>query len=132
MGFDTVFLRRDTAPELLEEARKGFVVLTRRVRLDGRPNVYVIVHDRVEDQLSQLAALVDLGCWIDPFSRCSLCNTPLKPCSPLEVRELVPEYVFMTQESFARCEGCGRVYWKGTHHERMYDRIRNVIRDRGS
>jgi len=132
MGFDAVYIRHDTPESLLDEALSGRIVLTRRSRLRDRMNVHVVVHDRVVDQIRALAAVVDLAPWVEPFTRCSLCNTVLTTCEPAEAQGLVPEYVFLTHDTFARCAECGRVYWKGTHHGRIRDTIDRVIGERGS
>jgi uncharacterized protein with PIN domain len=40
-----------------------------------------------------------------------------------EVSERLPPYVRATQTRFSECPGCGRVYWPGTHWERMSARL---------
>jgi uncharacterized protein with PIN domain len=35
----------------------------------------------------------------------------------------VPPYVYLTQERFAICPSCNRVYWHGTHADEMLKRI---------
>lgn len=55
--------------------------------------------------------------------RCSLCNSLLVTVSPLEVRELVPCFVWQTQSDFTFCVSCRKVYWKGTHWEKLVRRF---------
>jgi hypothetical protein len=39
-----------------------------------------------------------------------------------QVFEKVPPYVYRTQDRFAMCPDCGRVYWHGTHANEMQKR----------
>jgi uncharacterized protein with PIN domain len=57
------------------------------------------------------------------LTRCLECNSLIKEVSKSEVRALVPSYVFETQEEFRRCPDCKRVYWRGTHRERMIEKV---------
>jgi uncharacterized protein with PIN domain len=43
-----------------------------------------------------------------------------------EVKELVPPYVFKTQEQFRQCPACGRLYWRGTHWRAMTRRLEGL------
>jgi uncharacterized protein with PIN domain len=43
------------------------------------------------------------------------------------VFERVPPYVYLTQDRFAVCASCRRVYWHGSHAEEMLARIRSVL-----
>jgi uncharacterized protein with PIN domain len=35
----------------------------------------------------------------------------------------VPPYIYLTQDRFATCPSCNRVYWRGTHVDEMLKRI---------
>lgn len=75
-------------------------------------------------QLAEVLARFDLYDRVQPFRRCMRCNTPLEPIAREEVRGRVPEGVWESYESFAWCPICRRVYWKGSH----YDRMRGMLR----
>ena len=53
------------------------------------------------------------------------CNVVLKRVSKESVFEKVPPYVYLTQERFALCPSCNRVFWHGTHADQMLKRIRS-------
>ena len=36
----------------------------------------------------------------------------------------MPEYVKARQRDFRSCRGCGRIYWPGTHCERIEERLK--------
>jgi uncharacterized protein with PIN domain len=59
------------------------------------------------------------------FTRCLECNVVLAPVDKEAVFERVPPYVYLTQERFALCPSCNRVFWHGTHADQMLKRIRS-------
>jgi uncharacterized protein with PIN domain len=96
------------------------VILTRDNGLAGRPlaaNHLLIVSDRVEEQVTQV--LDSYPAEAHPLTRCSECNETLISIDKSEARNLVAAYVYKTNDAFLRCEACGRIYWKGTHVDRM-------------
>jgi uncharacterized protein with PIN domain len=73
---------------------------------------------RLEDQLRQVRT--DVGPPSNPaFSRCPVCNQPLVEAAPELVADRVPPYVRRTHKSFSLCAACDRLYWPGTHWQRM-------------
>jgi len=61
------------------------------------------------------------------FTRCTLCNEPLETVTAQSVRGELPEPVLETRTSFRRCFACGRIYWSGSHVERMRRRLTEVL-----
>jgi uncharacterized protein with PIN domain len=47
------------------------------------------------------------------------CNALLEPVSKEEVRKGLPPRAAALYDEFHRCPGCGRVYWPGSHYDRM-------------
>lgn len=60
-------------------------------------------------------------------SRCMQCNVPLTPLTRTEAHARVPPYVFQTQDRFFECPECHRVYWAGTHWQRMKALLDEVL-----
>jgi len=117
LGFDVVSLPLLEPPELLRAAA-GRSLLTRLRCLRGR--AVLIEADRLEEQLPE--ALRKLGVRADPRRlgrRCLRCNAELEEVSSQEVAPFIPEHVLHLQRSFRKCPRCHRVYWPGTHWERM-------------
>ena len=80
--------------------------------------------DEVPAQLRQVLQHFALRVDADRLlSRCLRCNTPLVELDPAGARGRVPPFVALTQERFRECPGCGRVYWRATHVERMRQRL---------
>jgi uncharacterized protein len=40
----------------------------------------------------------------------------------------VPDHVFATQSEFMECPSCARIYWPGSHADRMLERLTRILR----
>ncbi len=89
--------------------------------------ILLIASEHSEDQLRQVVSEFDLEVGSDLFSRCLLCNTPVEPVQRDDVRDEVPPYVFETQEHFARCPSCRKIYWAATHVDRAREWLDTVL-----
>jgi uncharacterized protein with PIN domain len=132
LGFDVAYDPFIADDELIRRAKgERRVLLTRDtgvVRRRGLPRHVFVASDHVGEQLAQVAQ--ELGLRLDKdaaFTRCTVCNAELDAVTKDLVRDDVPPYVFATQERFARCRGCGRIYWRGTHVERMERTLAELI-----
>lgn len=96
--------------------------------MKSRNGCIVIESDHLDEQIAYLDHVLGLGEKIKPFSRCSICNLSLKYAKADDVKNQVPEYVFATHEKFARCPGCSRIYWKGTHPARSIESLKNMFK----
>jgi uncharacterized protein with PIN domain len=133
LGYDTVYLRdEDGAAAVRAALRTGRTLLTRRRDFAGRKDMDVFVVE-ADDVLSQLAAAAErfgLRFTADAMSRCLECNQLLVPAKKEEVRDRLPPHVRQTQETFAVCPDCARVYWPGTHYARAVARLLATLRTR--
>jgi uncharacterized protein with PIN domain len=48
-----------------------------------------------------------------------------------EARPAVPPYVYETRAEFRICPLCSRIYWPGTHRERMAAEIGEILEKGG-
>lgn len=127
MGFDTQYMP-SWDEDLIRQARRAErFVLTRRRAYAGRPGVLVIQPDKVMDQLRALAAAIDLKDGMRPYERCAVCNGQLADIDRSEARGRVPEYVYQTHVRFVRCPECRKIYWEGTHRERVAEVLKSVL-----
>lgn len=128
LGFDTLHDPALQDPEIRRLARdEQRVVLTRDRELlkcrDIARGCYVHAI-RVEAQLAEVAERYRLAERARPFTRCLLCNVPLERVEKAAIAERVPEKVRLLQREFTRCPACDRVYWPGSHYERMLAALR--------
>ena len=61
------------------------------------------------------------------FSRCLLCNEILLPVPKEEVEGRVPDFIYRAYDSFHACPRCRRVYWPGTHLQRMKKEVDRIL-----
>jgi uncharacterized protein with PIN domain len=70
-------------------------------------------------QLVEVLRRFDLARAAAPFTRCLRCNASLTVVSKALVEHLLPPRTRESYREFARCPGCERVYWQGSHYIRM-------------
>ncbi|MGQ0798349.1 MAG: Mut7-C RNAse domain-containing protein [Methanobacteriota archaeon] len=133
VGYDTAYPPAIEDRELIAQARaEGRVLLTRDKELAARFDGAVCVgSDVLEEQIREVARALPLRI-VDPLSRCSLCNTPVVPVCAAAVRELVPEGVRSRHKEFWRCPTCSKVYWQGSHWDKMVERLDHLDLPRAS
>ena len=116
------------SPEIIG-AREGFrsrAILTRDRRLLMHARVRHGYYLRSQEPLEQtIEVLRRFGLLPDvkPFTRCLLCNAPLKKVVKTEVIEQLEPLTKIYYEQFRRCTGCGQIYWPGSHFEKLEGRI---------
>lgn len=121
LGYDTRYDPALDDDALLRIAQaEDRILLTRDHALARRGGPYAFLVDH-EDLIHQLRAIRErFGDPMDaPFSRCPVCNARLTVVSREAVALHVPAFIWQQHERFHRCPECGRIYWPGTHFERM-------------
>lgn len=53
------------------------------------------------------------------FSRCLECNAPLEPVDKAAILHRLQPLTRKYFDTFYRCPACDRLYWPGSHHDRM-------------
>ena len=123
LGFDTQVAPPGDDRQVIRIAKaENRMLLTRDMELlkqkETGPSYYI---EKVFplDQLKEVAIRFELITKATPFSRCLECNYSLKVVPKAEVLESLPEKVREGEGPFNLCPGCKRVYWKGTHYQKM-------------
>lgn len=126
-GFDTLYGNDwDDDRIVAAAARERRTILTRDKGMLRRSEVergYFVRSVASEEQLSEVVAALQLERLLAPFTRCRECNAPLEEVPRASVLDRLPDKVRGRYERFKRCPGCDRVYWEGTHYERMQGMI---------
>jgi uncharacterized protein with PIN domain len=122
-GFDTLYRNDWPDREIADIARREHrIVLTRDRALlmlrDISHGCYVHALQPTQ-QLVEIMARLALASRLRPFSLCLECNAPLQPIAKSQVRQRLPLAVQTSHEHFSHCTRCGRVYWPGSHWQRM-------------
>lgn len=123
LGFDTLF-DKDAGDEELAgiSAAERRVLLTRDRGLLKRRIVTHGLFVRDDDPREQLVDVVrrlHLTRRMAPFTRCTVCNAPLEIVAKEDVADRLEPLTARYHHRFRRCTGCGRIYWPGSHHERL-------------
>jgi len=122
-GFDSLWENdyRDEEIVALSLAQKR-VILTRDKGILMRRAVqhgHFVHETESEKQLCEVVRAFQLERTPAPFSRCRLCNAALREVAKDSVRGRVPEAVWKRLDAFTECPQCGRIFWRGTHYERL-------------
>jgi len=123
LGFDTLFENAYTDRQILQLiARERRILLTRDRELLKCRDVFrgcFVRALKAESQLNEVVARYALARHARPFTLCLHCNVRLEAADPGAVAARVPEPIAARYTRFARCPGCSRIYWEGSHWARM-------------
>ena len=127
LGFDTAYEAHIDDGDLVRRAvRQRRIILTRDRRLPDQwrvSGIHLLETETPMAQLREIEAAHAICRDARPFTRCSRCNTGLRPANREDVRGEIPPRVLLDHERFLRCPRCRRVYWNGSH----VDRIRRAM-----
>jgi hypothetical protein len=139
VGFDTLWKDDYQDPELLEISRtENRVLLTRDRELvqkaDPAFSHYVQAIDP-DQQLIEVADVFELRSKIATMkgflTRCLQCNSPILPVQAHQLEDRLPGHVRLQFNEFFLCPRCERVYWKGSHFDRMWERVQKLMAEPG-
>lgn len=131
LGFDTLYENDCTEDRLLlisnNERR---ILLTRDRELLQDPSVERALLIKSEDprlQLAQVLERFDLFNATAVFQRCVCCNNLVESVAKQDILFRLPPKVRIGFDEFQRCRFCDKIYWKGSHFERMQEFIRSAL-----
>jgi uncharacterized protein with PIN domain len=132
LGFDCAY-----APEITDEEIVRLALSDRRTLLTRDrslpeewwiADVYLVREEEVEKQLAEVILHFDLSSRIRVLTRCSECNRELGRVTRAQASRRVPPRVLELHDVFSECPDCGRVYWEGSHAERIRARVDRLVR----
>lgn len=137
LGFDTLY-RNDYEDEKLAQISysQARILLTRDKGLLMRSLVtygYYVRNTNPQQQILEVLQRYDLFKLVSPFKRCLRCNGLLEPVDKQSIVDKLPETVRCLRRQatqvneFQRCQDCHRIYWKGSHYERLQQFIDGVL-----
>ena len=120
LGADVILDPQIGGAAMLKRARaENRILLTRDKRLRTASDVIFIESNGFRDQIRAVLARFPFDVRREAFTRCSRCNAELCRIGHDAVMTRVPPFVYASQEHFAECPCCGRIYWGATHPARM-------------
>ena len=127
-GFDVEYSKRSSDEDLLKRTlSEGRILLTRDRDLHRKafPHSLLLASMELEEQLGEVIEAFGLSSY-DPPTRCPICNTILKEVKREDLTSQVPKSSLERYDDFYICPGCGKVYWHGSHWERIVSRARRA------
>jgi hypothetical protein len=79
-----------------------------------------------DDQLLEVLDFFGITGPFEAFSRCIHCNRVLEPVAKEKVIHRLEPLTRKYFEEFHICPGCDRIYWAGSHHEKMLGWLEKV------
>ncbi len=133
-GFDTFFdPDLDDEPLAEKASREERILLTKDRALLKRKTV---IHGRLirnvmpADQLREIILLYGLRNEIKPFSRCLCCNEVLQPVAKKDIIARLEPLTRKYYADFHICNNCDRIYWPGSHRDKMLNLFKGFQDDR--
>jgi len=127
LGYDVIYLKNVEDSYVVRVARSQDRILLTRDRgipLHFKVNCLLIHSEDIYEQLKQL--LKEFPPSNNKIRRCMDCNEPLLKIDKEEVKEQVPEYIWIHQQEFCLCPKCRKIFWEGTHVKKMLQHIEQI------
>ena len=126
-GFDTLYRNDFGDQEIVDlSVAEARIVLTRdRELLKLRELTHgCYVHAlKPSLQFKEILRRLDLFGSLRPFTLCLECNRPLRDIDKAAVLDRLPPSVRERYARFTTCDACGRIYWEGSHWQRMRELV---------
>ena len=130
MGFDSIYANNFADEEIVKiSAEQKRTILTRDRGILKRTAVtrgYFVRNEDPKLQLAEITKRFDLRKKISEFSRCMECNGILKETKKTDVEKRLPKKVREKQDAFMICPDCGKIYWRGSHVDKMTSLINKI------
>jgi len=130
LGFDVLYENDYEDDEIVKiSLKEKRAILTKDRGILKRNDVthgYWVRSSKVKEQVDEIISRFDLKKLIGEFTRCTECNSILKSIPKSEIINELPLKVSESQKSFSECPSCKKLYWEGTHHQRMLSYINTI------
>ncbi|MCX8124991.1 MAG: Mut7-C ubiquitin/RNAse domain-containing protein [Spirochaetes bacterium] len=138
-GFDVLYDEKWDDKDLAQiAADQKRILLTRDRQLLMRKIVdrgLIVRNTSPHKQIVEILDRLDLWDKINPFSRCIMCNGRVVELSANSEefereRTRIPPGVLEWCKVYYKCINCERIYWEGSHYEKLTKKIENVLSHR--
>lgn len=132
LGFDCLY-RNDYDDERLLELslRDDRILLTRDLGLLKRRDLtrgYFVRATNPQAQIREIIRRMQLENNLRPFARCMECNSLLEAVDKAAIEHRLEPETRRLFNDFRRCPACRRIYWPGSHFDRMQTLIEQIAR----
>ena len=134
LGFDTLY-QNDYADETLAHisSSEQRLLLTRDRGLLKRSVIvygYCLRTTNPRRQLTEVLHRFDLFDSITPFQRCLTCNGRLQPVAKQDILDQLSSNTEQYYDQFHQCQVCHKLFWKGSHFQRMERFVERLLLSR--
>lgn len=123
LGFDTFYRNDLDDPEIVEiAATEERTILTRDggiMKRRAATRGYLVQSTDPQEQLREVLDYYQLREQLQPFHRCLVCNGLLAQVEKATILDQLEPKTIRYYDNFFQCATCGKIYWQGTHYERM-------------
>lgn len=130
LGIDTFYKNNIQEKEIINIAiNDQRIILTKNKNLLKRNEIingYWMRNENVESQIKEVIQRFKLQKEIKYFSRCLICNSKLKFIEKEKIINRIPSRVKEWCNEFYYCENCDKIYWKGSHYNKMLMTIKEL------
>jgi uncharacterized protein with PIN domain len=79
--------------------------------------------EQLQDVVGHYSLDTRAGLW----TRCTLCNAPIERVEKKQVEGLLQPKILQFYAEFFRCTGCGHIYWRGSHVDRITKNLERML-----
>lgn len=130
-GFDTLFSKGMSDNEIIDNALidKRIILTCDRELLKNKKvtHGYWVRSREPEEQLKEIIRKFSLQGAVNSFSRCLECNSVLIQVRKEEIIDRLQPRTSKYYKVFKKCPSCERIYWEGSHFERMRKLIKDTL-----
>ncbi|MCD4697913.1 MAG: Mut7-C ubiquitin/RNAse domain-containing protein [Bacteroidales bacterium] len=131
LGFDTLYENDYEDGEIIEIAIvQKRIILTRNLGILKHKTVthgYFVRSQQPGKQLDEIIQRFDLAGNIKPLSRCIECNGKIQIVEKKDIQHLLLPKTQKFYQKFFQCSSCKKVYWEGSHFNKMMGRIDKIL-----
>jgi len=132
-GFDSLYRNDYDDPELAHiSSEQHRILLTSDRKLLMRKQItrgYFIRERLPQRQLLEVMRRFDLFSSQRPFTRCMHCNGEIRKIDKQAIEAQLQRRTRAFYSEFWQCNDCGKIYWKGSHYQRMQQLISSINHD---
>lgn len=131
LGFDTYYRNDLDDPEIIERSvTEKRIILTRDLGILKNGKVthgHFLRSQDSREQLQEVIRRFDLSRQVKPFKRCMDCNGLMTKVDKKEIEDQLKAGTKKCYEKFFRCTSCQKIYWEGSHYQKMQEFMRSVL-----
>lgn len=127
LGFDALYSNQYSDREVVETGvNEHRIILTRDRRLLHHKIIthgYWVRSVHPQEQVAEVLKRFDLKNQVRPMRHCAACNGEIKAVDKKDVMDKLEPLTKKYYNEFYQCADCGKVYWKGSHYEKIIKKL---------